>query len=128
MHFESRRSKRYTEFIPVSVFVCQEGGEELLAGPFPGTIVDICSYGACLLMSRIKQNTFHVYHSTRSNKSAFLHIKIDGHPDLKGAYIDARPVWLNTFQREDFRERMIGVEFLAAASRYRHIGDLVEKL
>lgn len=128
MHSESRRSKRHTEFIPVSVFVCQEGSDEPLAGPFPGIIIDICSYGACLLMSRIMQKNFHVYHSTRSNKSAFLRIKIDSHPDLEGGYLDARPVWLNTFQREDFRERMIGVEYLAAASQSRDIGALVEKL
>lgn len=128
MKSESRKCKRYTEFIPVSVFVCQEGSEEILAGPFPGTIVDVCCNGACLLMSRITQNTFHVYHSTRKNISAFLHIRIDFHPRLGEAYINARPVWLNTFQREDFHERMIGVEFLAAESQHRVIDALVEKL
>ncbi len=79
MSIESRRSTRHTDFIPVSVNVKQEGREDPLAGPFSGTIVDICNYGACLLMSQVTLKSFHIYHSTRKNKTAYLHIKIDSH-------------------------------------------------
>lgn len=128
MSIESRRCTRYTDFIPVSVYVYQEGRDDSLAGPFSGTIVDICSYGACLLMSEVTLESFHVYHSTRKNKSAYLHITIDSHPRLEGTHIDARPVWLNTFQREDFLERMIGVEFLDVKPRVQDINTLFENL
>jgi len=128
MSIESRRSARYTDFIPVSVYVYQEGRDDSLAGPFSGTIVDICNYGACLLMSNVTIDSFHVYHSTRKNKSAYLHIKIESHPRLEGTHIDARPVWLNTFQREDFRERMIGIEFLAVALQHQEINTLIDNL
>ena len=112
MSEDTRRSKRYTDFIPVSVYVRQKGKNTILAGPYSATIVDICSYGACLLMSTVTHKSFHIYHSTRKNGSAYLRIKIESHSRMEGAHIDAFPVWLNTFQREDFRERMIGVEFL----------------
>ncbi|MDW7773141.1 MAG: hypothetical protein SCH71_09665 [Desulfobulbaceae bacterium] len=126
MSNESRKAKRYTDFIPVSIHVYQEGSDKSLAGPFSGTIVDVCSSGACLLMSTITLDSFHIYHSTRKNKSAYLQIRIDAHPRLEGTYIDARPVWLNTFLREEFRERMIGVEFLRIEQQhFPDIGALV---
>lgn len=113
MRSGSRKSRRYTDFIPVSVFVGREHGDDFLAGPFPGTIIDICLEGACLLMSGVKRNAFHVYHSTRKQRDAFLHIRIDSHPRFTGACFAARPVWFNTFQQGDFQERMMGVEFMA---------------
>lgn len=124
MGIESRRSQRFTDFIPVTIYVRQQGSDNNLVGPFSGTIVDICSYGACLLMSTVTCKSFHIYHSTRKDESAFLRIKIESHPHLEGTSIDARPVWLNTFQREDFRERMIGIEFLGIEPQVQDINTL----
>lgn len=112
MSKDTRRSKRYTDFIPVSVYVRRKKKDGILAGPYSATIVDICNYGACLLMSTVTYKSFHIYHSTRKDSSAYLDIKIESHSRLEGTHFEALPVWLNTFQREDFRERMIGVEFL----------------
>ena len=128
MSTESRRATRITDFIPVSVHVYQKGKDKSLAGPFSGTIVDICSYGACLLMSDVTIGSFHVYHSTRNNKAAYLHVTIDTHPRLEGTHFDARPVWLNTFQREDFHERIIGIEFLAVETHLQNTNALVDNL
>jgi len=127
MKDEARRSTRYPDFVPVSVFVLQKGENKVLAGPYPGTIIDICSYGACLLMSRVIRDTFHVFHSTRKNKSAYLQVKIESHPLLAGKRVYARPVWLNTFQREDFQERMIGIEFLADTTEKLELNNQGEK-
>jgi len=121
MTTEYRRSKRFTDFIPVSVYVMRKDRDETVAGPFAATIVDICSYGACLLMSNMTSKSFHIYHSTRKDDSAYLHIRIESPKTLEGSFLDARPVWLNTFQREDFRERMIGVEFLAAETMIQNL-------
>ncbi len=112
MSSDLRRCKRQTDFTPVSVFVKTQGSDDYLAGPFPGTVVDICSNGACLLMSRTNHDSFHIFHSTRAESSAYLYMEIDLPHLLKSITIEARPVWLNSFQREDFHERMIGIEFL----------------
>ena len=112
MSSDLRSCKRHTDFTPVSVFVKTEGSNDYLAGPFPGTVVDICSNGACLLMSKVNHDSFHIFHSTREEISAYLYMKINLPHLLKSVTIEARPVWLNTFQREDFHERMIGIEFL----------------
>ena len=112
MDTELRRSKRHTDFIPISVLVKTEGSDDALAGPFAGTIVDICSYGACILMSQVTHDSFHIFHSTRQENSAYLHMKINLPYLLEGITIDAKPIWLNTFEKENFHERMIGIEFL----------------
>jgi hypothetical protein len=128
MSSELRRSNRHTDFIPVSVFVKTKNSDDTLTGPFSGTIVDICSYGACLLMSQIKLDSFHIFHSTRQEDSAYLHIKINLPHLLEGINIDAKPIWLNTFQREDFQERMIGIEFFNIEKDSEKIRLLAEQL
>lgn len=112
MSSELRKSNRHTDFIPVSVFVKTKNSNDVLAGPFSGTIVDICNYGACLLMSQVSLDSFHIFHSTRQENSAYLYLRINLPHLLESINISAKPIWLNSFQREDFQERMIGIEFL----------------
>lgn len=127
MSSESRRSKRYTDFTPVAVFVKNQKTGNTLAGPFSGRIVDICSYGACLLMSQLFMDSFHVFHTTREDNSSFLELQVQKQFDIDEIILAARPVWLNTFQRDDFLEQMIGVEFLDIDTQTQHI-NLIKEL
>jgi len=126
MSSESRRSKRYTDFIPVAVFVKNQETGNTLAGPFSGRIVDICSYGACLLMSQFFMDSFHVFHTTREDNSSFLEIQVQKQFNIDEIILTARPVWLNTFQKDDFLEHMIGVEFLDIDTQTQHINVIKE--
>ena len=112
MSSESRRSKRITDFTPVEVFVKNKETDVIIAGPFSGRIVDVGSNGACLLMSQVFIDSFHIFHTTKENSSSYFELQVQKQLDTGEITLTARPVWLNTFQRDDFLERMIGVEFL----------------
>jgi len=127
MNSESRRSKRFTDFTPVAVYVKNKDTNSVLAGPFTGRIVDIGSYGACLLMSQVFIDSFHIFHSTKEDSSSYLELQVQKQLDTDGIIITARPVWLNTFQKDDLLERMIGVEFLDSDIQTQNI-NLIKKL
>ena len=124
MSSDSRRSKRHTDFIPITVFVKNSDTGGTLAGPFDGRVVDICSYGACLLMTQVFIDSFHLFHTTREDKSSYFEIRVKRSDDEDEIILTARPVWLNTFQRDDFLERMIGVEFLEMDTQTQTINIL----
>ena len=117
MSSESRRSKRLTDFTPVEVFVKNIETNDVLAGPFSGRIVDVCSFGACLLMSQVFIDSFHIFHTTIENRSSYLELQVQKQLDTGEIILMARPIWLNTFQKDDFLERMIGVEFLESGTQ-----------
>ena len=107
-----RRSRRYTDFLPISVSAVSGVDNAEVAGPFSGRIIDISRHGACLLMTQVLLKTFHVYHSTKEDDSLFLQLNINIPPDLINFSIPARPVWLNPFDLEDIKAFRLGVEFM----------------
>ncbi len=109
---ELRRSKRYTDFLPISVSAMSGVTNSTIAGPFSGRIVDISKNGACLLMTQVLLKTFHIYHSTREDDSSFLQLLINLPPELVDFIIPARPVWLRPFDIEDIKAYRMGVDFL----------------
>ncbi len=109
---ELRRSKRYTDFLPISVSAISGTSNKTIAGPFSGRIIDISRHGACLLMTQVLLRAYHVYHSTKEDDSASLQLHINLPPNLTNFIIPARPVWLNQFDMEDIRAYRMGVSFL----------------
>lgn len=83
-----------------------------MAGPFSGRIINISATGACLLMTQVMINSYHIFHSTREDNSLFLQLTINLPPDMTYFNIPARPVWMNLFHQDEIRAFTMGVEFL----------------
>ncbi|MDW7773142.1 MAG: PilZ domain-containing protein [Desulfobulbaceae bacterium] len=112
MNTELRRSKRYADFLPISVTAMSGISNSIIAGPFSGRIIDISKNGACLLMTQVLMKTYHIYHSTRENDSSFLQLHINLPPDLNDFVIPARPVWISPFDIEEIKAFKMGVDFM----------------
>lgn len=108
---DTRKSARMKEFVPVQVFICGPENDRTETGPFPGTILDISSKGACLLMSRMRIGTGHVYHTPKNTEGVFLRVQVETLPKITPGMC-ARPVWTDVFESAEFGERLIGIEFL----------------
>lgn len=112
MNTDLRRSKRYADFLPISVTAIPAGDSTRSVGPFSGRIIDISRHGACLLMTQVLQKTFHVYHSTRENAKSILELHINIPPELRNLIIPCQPIWLMPFQIEEIKAFRMGVDFL----------------
>lgn len=107
-----RRSKRYNDFLPISVSALPKGDSTRAVGPFSGRIIDISRHGACLLMTQVLQKTYHVYHSTKEDEESILELHINIPPELRNLVIPCRPVWIGPFQVEEIKAFRMGVDFL----------------
>ena len=112
MNTDLRRSKRYTDFLPISVAAISGVNKEIIAGPFSGRIIDISRHGACLLMTQVLLRTYHVYHSTMEDDSNSLQLNINIPPELINFSIPAMPVWLKPFDVDEIKAFRMGVDFL----------------
>ncbi len=83
-----------------------------MAGPFSSRIIDISATGACLLISQVMLNGYHVFHSTREDDSLFLQLTFNLPPDIIDLSIAARPVWMNLYRQDEIRAFKMGVEFM----------------
>ena len=108
---EQRRSQRFDDFLPLEVHTVLAENGRIIAGPFSGRIIDISMHGACLLMTQIMSNGFHVFHSTRDTNGAVLRLDIEHPPDIAPQVLTARPVWMDLFRQQEIRAFKIGVEF-----------------
>ena len=111
MSVEHRRSERIIDYLPIAVDVIGGGDGQLLAGPFAGSIIDVSRHGACLLMTQVFRNRFHLFHSTREISEAVLKVRINHPPDLSNYILTAHPVWLDLFQQQEIRAFKMGIEF-----------------
>ncbi len=109
---EMRRSKRVRDYLPLIVTARDGATGKTLAGPFSGRIIDISRHGACLLMSQVMQQGFHIFHSTREDDSRILQLSMTIPPDQITFTITARPVWLDLFRQDEISAFKMGVEFL----------------
>ena len=125
MNLDIRRSKRETDFLPVSVTAQNGSTGDVLAGPFSGKIIDISHHGARLLMTQIMYDSFHLFYSTKEDDSSYLTIKIDIPPDIVNFSVPARPVWMSLMKHESIRAFKIGVEFLISSEGHQ-INELLD--
>ncbi len=109
---EMRRSKRYTDFIAISIVAHNGIRAATTSGSFAGRIINISRHGACLLMPRVESKAYHLFYSTRQDDSSFLEIKGTTQQQTKQFKIPARPVWLEAFNMDEIEAFNMGVEFI----------------
>ena len=112
MIIDLRKSKRNIDYLPVTVNAVNGVDGEAIAGPFSSRIIDFSSGGACLLMTQVLQDRYHIFHSTRENNSTILLLTIAVPPNSEIYEIKARPVWMDKFHQHHVRAFKVGVEFL----------------
>ena len=105
--------KYHREYGHVPVTVSARDGREgaVLSESFQGYITNISSRGACLLMTRVIKDAYHIFHTTREKDSGVLQLTITLPSDTILFSIAARPVWFDLFREDDKQAYKIGVEF-----------------
>jgi hypothetical protein len=109
---EMRRSKRYNDFIAVSVVALNGINGNKVAGPFSGRIINVSRNGACVLMSLGVLDAYQVYSLTQKNDSSFIEIsgRIEsGNTKFK---LSGRPIWSDPIIIDDIRAFKMGVDFM----------------
>ncbi len=108
---ELRRAKRHVDFLPIRVTVLHGSSGKIKAGPFSTRIINFSKTGACLFMSQVMRDRFHIFYSTREDSSLVLQLAINIQPDIHFK-ISAMPVWLDRFEQGEIRAFKMGVDFL----------------
>lgn len=108
-----RRSKRKIDYLPIVVNGVDSDKDEIIAGPFSGRIIDISANGACLLMTQVMRNNYHIFHSTREKNSNQLQLNIAIPPEIATPIvINAFPIWLSIFRKNEISAFKMGIEFI----------------
>lgn len=106
-----RNSQRYNRFLPIGVQAIDTGTNKVVAGPYPGRVINISRHGACLLMSQISTNTFHLFHSVRDNNTLCIQLTINIQPEIMNCKILGQPVWMDVFHEGDIHAFRLGIKF-----------------
>ena len=106
-----RRYERIVDFLPLEIHAIHMVSGEVLAGPFSARIIDISTHGACLLVTQVLLNGFHVFYTSKESDDTVLRLSIDATSDVGPHVITARPIWLNAFRQDQIRAFKMGVEF-----------------
>ena len=116
MNTELRRSKRYNDFLAVSVLARNEENGIKEVGPFAGRIINISKNGICLLMSLGILDSYNVYRSTYKNN--LLYIEIQGNiPSTREKFvISGNPIWMDPLVIDDIRAFKMGVDLASSES------------
>jgi len=108
---DQRRSERIVDFLPLEIHAIDLTCGEVLAGPFSARIIDISTHGACLLVTQVLLNGFHVFYTTRESDDTLLRLSIDETSEVGPHVLTARPIWMDTFRQDEIRAFKMGVEF-----------------
>ena len=107
-----RRSKRFPDYLPVILHAKHGPSGTLLAGPFHGHLINISRHGACILLSQVMVDRFHVFHSTREDDNRLLVLDFDL-PAAEGTKsLPARPIWFDRFIHARIKAFKMGLDFL----------------
>jgi len=109
---ELRKAKRVIDYLPIGLTAQHGVSGETMAGPFSSRIIDVSTTGACLLMTQVMIDGYHVFHTTREDDSLFLQLTFNLPPDIMDFNIAARPVWMDLFRQNEIRAFKMGVEFM----------------
>jgi len=127
MNTDLRRSKRYNDFIAVSVLARNQVNGNSEAGPFAGRIINISRHGACLLIPLGALESYDVYRSTCEKDSRQLEIRGSLPPGMDKFILAARPIWLDPFVLDDIRAFKMGVDFPPGAEKDQ-AGDIIDNI
>ena len=81
MNSDLRRTRRYNDFIAVSVFTKNEENNNIHIGPYTARLINISHHGVCLLMSLGILDSYDVYRSTNRDQEMYLEIQGSIPPD-----------------------------------------------
>jgi len=112
---ERRRSARIEGRVPVGLALRRGRQGPLVAGPSPGEILDVSSYGAGLLVEQIRVDNCHLFYSPQDNPAYILHLEFVPAPDEEPLSIPVRPVRFDRFLEDEAaacKPFQIGVEFM----------------
>ena len=99
-------------YLPIEITAQHAGTEKIMAGPLRGKLFDLSKNEACLLMSEIMDDTYHLFYSTQEDNHLLLNLFFDLPPSLDEHFkITAIPLWFNIFQQGQIRNFIMGVEF-----------------
>lgn len=108
----SAGQKTRGSYLPIEITAQHAGTKKIKAGPLRGRLFDLSKNDACLLMSQIMDDTYHLFYSTQENKLLFLNIFFDLPPAFDEHFkVTAIPLWFNIFQQGQIRNFIMGVEF-----------------
>lgn len=124
-----RESNRYNRFLPISVQALDCCTKDIIAGPYPGRIINISRHGACLLLSQMVLNSFHMYHSIKESDTLCLELKINIQPEVINCRISGQPVWMNSFHEGDIHAFKMGIRFTSdpEAPEIMQLEEIVSK-
>ena len=124
---ELRKSHRYNRFLPIGVQALNCCTNEIIAGPYPGRIINISRHGACLLLSQIVTNSFHLFHSIKENDTMCLQLTINIQPEIVNCRIPGKPIWMDNFREGDIHAFKIGISFTcnAQSNEMMHLEEVV---
>jgi hypothetical protein len=108
---DQRRSERIVDFLPLEIHAIDLTSGQVLAGPFSARIIDISAHGACLLVTQVLLNGFHVFYTSRESDDTALRLTIDETSDVGQQVLIARPIWMDVFRQDEIRAFKMGVEF-----------------
>lgn len=111
MNVEQRKSERIIDYLPIEVHAVSGEDNVSIAGPFSGSIIDISRHGACLLMTQVFHNGFHLFYSTRDTSNTVLQVTINHPPDINNCHLNAVPIWMDLFRQQEIRAFKMGIEF-----------------
>lgn len=111
---ELRRSHRYDDFLPISVIIRRSDDYSSIAGPLSARIIDVSNHGACLVLTQVIVQSYHVFQSTKQNKSVILGLTIMLPSDDSPIEIRCKPVWMSSTTLDDIRIFKMGVDFTSA--------------
>ena len=99
-------------YLPIEITAQHAGTGKIMAGPLRGKLFDLSKNEACLLISEIMDDQYHLFYSTQEDNLRFLNLFFDlpSAPD-EHFKITAIPLWFNIFQQGQIRSFIMGVEF-----------------
>lgn len=121
---EQRGADRVVEDLTVRLFLRAGPEGSVLAGPTDGSLANISSTGAGLIVPKIFIDNHHLFYSPRDNPEYFLYLQfILFDNDDKNLPIPIRPIWFDRTQSPEGVFFNMGVEFLLA-----HTDDEVKRM
>ena len=110
---EARRSNRYADFLPISITIRRKNDLTQLAGPLSARIIDVSNHGACLMLTQVIVQSYHIFHSTREDGSILaLNFTLPSYTEP--VEIMSKPIWLNATNLDDLKTFKMGVDFTRA--------------
>jgi len=108
----AEHKKTLRNSLPVEITAQHAGTKKIMAGPLQGKLFDFSKHTACLMLSQIMDETYHLFYSTQEDNLLFLNIFLETHLSCcEQCKLTALPLWFNIFQQEQIRNFIMGIEF-----------------